>query len=143
MLGLPPLAGLTDWFRGNAKLTDIIYRIDPPGFSFLPAGAPVENPIELMQAKNMSELSEYISTAFDWVIIDSTPVVSVADATVWAAQSDAVVLIAREGKTEKRPLQKALEIVSRHNLIGVVLNGSKTTIYNRYYQLYCQPRRTR
>jgi capsular exopolysaccharide synthesis family protein len=136
MLGLPPLAGLTDWFRGNAMLSDIIYRIDPPGFWFLPAGAPVENPIELMQAKKMSELSDHISSAFDWVLIDSTPVVAVADATVWAAQSDAVVLVAREGKTEKRPLRKALEIVSRHNLIGVVLNGSKTTTYNHYYQIY-------
>jgi Mrp family chromosome partitioning ATPase len=124
-------------------LTDIIYRIDPPGFWFLPAGAPVENPIEMMQAKNMSELSDHISSAFDWVIIDSTPVVAVADATVWAAQSDAVVLVAREGKTEKRPLRKALEIVSRHNLIGVVLNGSKATTYNRYYQIYNPGQRMR
>lgn len=141
MLGLPPLAGLTDWFRGNARLRDIIYRIEPPGCWFLPAGDPVENPIELMEAKNMSELSNHISSSFEWAVIDSTPVVPVADASVWAAHSDAVVLVAREGKTQKRPLQKALEIVSRHNLIGVVLNGSKTTVYNRYYQVYRQPRR--
>lgn len=141
MLGLPPLAGLTDWFRGNARLNDIIYRIDPPGCWFLPAGAPVENPIELMETENMSELSSYISSSFDWAVIDSTPVVPMADASVWAAHSDAVVLVAREGKTQKRPLQRALEIVSRHNLIGVVLNGSKATIDNRYYQLYRQARK--
>ncbi len=135
-LGLSPVSGLTDWLRGDVVLDEILCRIDPPGCWFLPAGRPVENAMELMEAGKMSELFDRISPMFDWIVIDSTPVVPLADAVVWARHSDGVLLVAREGKTEKQPLTKAVEILSRNNLLGILLNGSTNTNYNHYYHTY-------
>jgi capsular exopolysaccharide synthesis family protein len=135
-LGLSPVAGLTDWLRGDVVLDEILYRIDPPGCWFLPAGRPMENVMELMQAEKMSELFDRISPMFDWIVIDSTPVVPLADAVVWARYSDGVLLVAREGKTEKRPFSKAVDVLTRYNLLGLILNGSSNANYNHYYQSY-------
>jgi Mrp family chromosome partitioning ATPase len=59
-----------------------------------------------------------------------------ADTILWSKLVDGVVLVAREGKTEKRQLQKGLELLDHSRLLGVVLNGSSNTDHKNYYQRY-------
>ena len=89
-----------------------------------------------MQSGRVSELVNHLSTCFDWIVIDSPPVLSVADTSVWMRLTDAILLVTREGTTEKRVLQRGLEVLEPSKLLGVVVNRSKNTHDAKYYQRY-------
>ena len=102
----------------------------------MPAGQPPINPLELMQSPRLSALMSQLSNLFDWIIVDSPPLLPLADTTVWARLTDGALLVVREGTTEKGPLQRGLDILRKADLLGVVLNGSTNTNHRNYYQRY-------
>lgn len=134
--GLPHLAGLSECLQGEAKLTANIYRLEGAGLWFLPAGTPPENPLELMQSGRLSELLDQLTAWFDWIIIDSPPILPLADTSLWARIADGILLVAREGTTQKRQLKRGLEALNQPKLLGVVLNGSTNADHSNYYQRY-------
>jgi Mrp family chromosome partitioning ATPase len=69
----------------------------------------------------LSWLLHQLAAWFDWILIDSPPVLPLADASVWARLSDGVLLVAREGTTEKRRLEHGLQALEGSKLLGVVL----------------------
>src|SRR5215472_977808 len=135
LFGLGRLAGLAEWLQGDhGKLTNI-YRLDGFDFWLMPAGDPPANPLELMQSGSLSHLMEQLSTMFDWIIVDSPPLLPLADTTVWARMTEGTLLVAREGKTEKAMLERGLQTVKKSELLGVVLNGCDNP-HHSYYQRY-------
>ncbi len=134
--GLGRLAGLGEWLQGNHETLSNIYRLTDFGFWMMPAGNPPANPLELMQSGNLSRLMLLMESLFDWIIVDSPPLLPLADTTVWGRVTDGTLLVARVGKTQKSQLQRALELVKKTDLLGVVLNGSEESDYNNYYQRY-------
>jgi len=137
-LGLHGLAGLSEWLESNtAQITNIHY-LEGPGFWFLPAGKPPANPLELMQSGRLSWLLHQLAW-FDWILIDSPPVLPLADTSVWARLSDGVLLVAREGTTEKRRLEHGLQALEGSKLLGVVLNSCTPSGHSNYYQRYGAP----
>jgi len=134
--GLGKLAGISEWLRDDSSVLGNIYHLEGPGFWFMPAGHPPENPLELMQSGRLAELFEQLTSRFDWVIIDSPPVLPLADTSVWARLADGVLLVAREGKTEKKELQRGLKALEQANLLGVVLNSCSSADHSNYYQRY-------
>ena len=135
-LGLEPRLGLTEWLRKEIDLQEAICRVEPPGMWFLPAGKPTDNPLEIMQPARLAELFKEVSDSFDWIVIDSTPVVPLADTALWARYSDGVLLVTCEGVTEKRPLKEAVDILGAATLVGVVFNGRNNKTYGRHYHNY-------
>jgi capsular exopolysaccharide synthesis family protein len=135
-LGLPAIKGLTEWLRADLPVSEVICRITPPGFCFLPAGEALSNPLELMQSGRLAVLLGEVAESFDWIIIDSAPVLPVADTSVWGRLSDGILMVVREGKTEKRQLKKALEAIDQSMLLGVVLNGASSGEHKSYYAYY-------
>jgi len=113
-----------------------IYQLEGAGFWFLPAGAPPENPLELLQSERMQQLMNQLAARFDWIIVDSPPLLPVADTSVWARLADGMLLVVREGKTEKRQLQRALAGIDAANVLGVVINSCSTTDEKHYYARY-------
>jgi capsular exopolysaccharide synthesis family protein len=134
--GLGPLDGLSEWLRGDLQTLTNIYYLKGPDFWILPAGLPPKNPLELLQSGRLSILLNQVATMFDWIIVDSPPLLPLADTTVWQRVSDGVLLVVREGATEKTPLQRGLEILKKSDLLGVVLNGSSNKNHHSYYQRY-------
>jgi capsular exopolysaccharide synthesis family protein len=134
-LGLGKLSGLTEWMRGTGPMTSI-YHLEAAGFWFLPAGRPAENPLELMQSGRLAPLMDQLAAWFDWVIIDSPPVLPLADTTLWMKLADGILLVAREGVTQKRQLQRGVEILEPSKLLGMVLNSSSNSDHDNYYQRY-------
>ena len=61
-----------------------IYRLEEAGLWFLPAGEPLENPLELMQSGRLAGLMDQLTAWFDWILIDSPPVLPLADTSVWS-----------------------------------------------------------
>ena len=134
--GLGKLPGLTEWLQGTPRPMTSIYHLEGAGFWFLPAGHPAENPLELMQSGRLSGLIEQLTASFDWIIIDSPPVLPLADTSLWARMVDGVLLVAREGITRKRQLKRGLEALDQSKLLGMVLNSSTNSDHENYYQRY-------
>ena len=70
---------------------------------------------------------------FDWIIIDSPPVLPLADTSVWMRLADGILIVTRQGTTEKRHLQRGLEALEPKKLIGALVNGSKNAADSNYY----------
>ena len=137
--GLGRLAGLGEWLQGEPRAVTNIYYLDGPNFWLMPAGDPPANPLELMQSGRLSLLMEHLSGLFDWIVVDSPPLLPLADTTVWSRLTDGTLLVAREGRTEKASLQRGLEILKKSDLLGVVLNGCVNSDDKNYYQRYGSP----
>jgi len=137
--GLGRLAGLAEWLQSGLQTASNIYHLSGPGFWIMPAGDPPLNALELMQSGRLSQLMEQLTPLFDWIIVDSPPLLPLADTTVWARMTDGTLLVAREGITEKAPLQRGLEMIKKSDLLGIVLNGCMNPDHKNYYRRYSPP----
>ncbi len=106
------------------------------GLSLLPAGELPPNPAELLGSQRMGELLEHLSAEADVVLVDSPPVLPVADTVVLGAQVDGVILVIDVGQTRRGFAQQAVENLRQvdANVIGVVLNRVPTS--GGYYYYY-------
>lgn len=134
--GLGRLAGLAEWLQGGLDSPSNIYHLNGPGLWIMPAGDPPENALELVQSPRLSMLVTQVTTLFDWIIVDSPPLLPLADTTVWTRLTDGTLLVTREGKTEKASLQRGLELIRKSDLLGVVLNGCTDADHDDYYRRY-------
>src|ERR1700693_2599686 len=133
--GLNNLPGLCEWLSGDTSTINI-YRLQNLGVWLLPAGSAPQNPLELMQSGRLSPLMELLTSWFDWVIIDSPPVLPLADTSIWARLADGILLVTRKDITEKRQLQRGLEALEPGKLLGALVNGSADAAHSDYYQRY-------
>jgi len=134
--GVAHLPGLSEYLEGDPGPMTNIYHLDGAGLWFLPAGNAPENPLELMQSGRLVELLEQLAAQFDWIIIDSPPILPLADTSVWTRNADGILLVTREGTTQKRQLKRGLEALNQSKLLGVVLNSATNADHSNYYQRY-------
>lgn len=132
------LPGLSECLRGERQLSEVVYKLNGSGLWFLPAGCTPENPLDLMQSGRLPELLDRLGEFFDWIVIDTPPVVPVADTTFWMKHGDGVLLVIREGFSERKLVQRALDSFERTALLGVVVNSCSRTEHSYYYSRYGQ-----
>ena len=130
------LPGLSEWLQAGLPAANNIYFLDGPGFWLMPAGTPPENPLELMQSGKLSILLDQLGQWFDWVVIDSPPVLPLADTSVWSRVADGILMVVRQGKSETRQVKRGLEAIDAKRLLGVVINSCTNTIHQDYYARY-------
>jgi capsular exopolysaccharide synthesis family protein len=138
-LGLRATEGLADLLQGRVEFLSACRRVDPLGFVFLTAGRSPANPVELLQGESMRGLVKSTTTTFDWVVIDSPPVLPLADARFLAALCDAVIFVAREGHTRREELQRGLAALKGTYIAGIVLNTSRSASENAYSYIHPTP----
>jgi capsular exopolysaccharide synthesis family protein len=136
--GLGKLPGLCEWLNGETSNINI-YRLENLGVWLLPAGSAPQNPLELMQSGKLSPLVEQLESWFDWIVIDSPPVLPLADTSLWSRQADGILLVTRRGITEKEQLRRGLETIDKSKLLGALINSSETAAHSDYYQRYTSP----
>jgi Mrp family chromosome partitioning ATPase len=76
---------------------------------------------------------DQLAALFDWVIVDSPPVLPLADTSIWSQMVDGILLVTRHGTTEKRQLKRGLQAIESSKVIGALLNGSQASTYSSYY----------
>lgn len=130
------LPGLSEVLRGERELSEVVYKLEGTGLRFLPAGVTPENPIEVMQSGRLQQLLEQLETFFDWIIIDTPPVLPLADTPLWMKLADGVLLVTREGVCEKKQLEKTIEVLDRSAVLGVVVNSCNSNEQKYYYSRY-------
>jgi protein-tyrosine kinase len=138
LFGLGEIPGISEWLQdGAGPMT--IYRLEGPGCWILPSGSAPSNPLELIQSAKLPALMDQLTAWFDWIVIDSPPVLPLADTSIWIRQADGVLLVTRQGITERQQLSKGLELIEPSKLIGTILNGTSNTAHNNYYYQYSRP----
>jgi capsular exopolysaccharide synthesis family protein len=130
------LPGLSEVLRGERQLSEVVYKLEGSGLRFIPAGVTPENPIEVMQAGRLLPLLEQLETFFDWIIIDTPPVLPLADTPLWMKLADGVLLVVREGVCEKKQLERTVEVVDRSTMLGMVVNSCNSNEQKYYYSRY-------
>jgi protein-tyrosine kinase len=93
-----------------------------PYLSLLLAGRPDSDPMSGLTSGRMQRLVSEAAATFDWVIIDTPPVVLLPDANLLAAMVDAAILVIGAGKTPYKLITRAVEALGRDKILGVVLN---------------------
>jgi capsular exopolysaccharide synthesis family protein len=129
--------------RGEAEAIASLQPIaDVPGLTVLPAGSVSGSPAELLGSDTMRHFLAACKAHFDYVVLDSEPMLPVTDAMVLTPVADQVLLLARHGVTERSMFEKSLRIVmsgNPHVSLGVVVNAIKAGAENdshRYQNSY-------
>jgi capsular exopolysaccharide synthesis family protein len=139
MFGLGKIPGISEWLQGERGPMASIYYLEGPGFWILPAGTSPRNPLEILQPRRLSALMDQLTAWFDWIVIDSPPLLPLADTTIWMRLVDGILLVTRPGITEKQQLQRGLEVLEPKKLIGMLLNCSTNPAHSDYYNHYRPP----
>lgn len=147
-LGTGAAPGLSEYLSGTAELSEVLQcnekhrtgedRIDGPlsRLTFIPAGTPRNNSSDLLLNSRMTTLIATLGVEFDWILIDSPPVLAISDALEIARNADAVMLVARQGHTPFAAAQRAQAAFHNSRLLGFVLNGAKEDEYSYYSSYY-------
>jgi receptor protein-tyrosine kinase len=137
---IPISPGMTNYLQGTASLGDILMRVNDSNLYLMTAGDAVPNPLELLNLRECQSLIAELRSHFDWVIIDSPPLLFAADGNLLATMCDGTVLVVRIGTTTFDSVTRALQSLCENNVLGIVVNGarrgelySKYTYYHDYY----------
>lgn len=140
VFGLVNDRGVTSVLLDRATLKEAVHDTGIPGLSVLLSGPQSPSPAENLQSKSFESLLAEMSSTYDRLVIDSSPVGPVTDAVVLSTRVDASILVIRalsSARDAVRHARKALEDV-RANLVGAVLNAADPSrqgysYYHRYY----------
>ncbi len=134
LLSSSPTKGITEWHRGELAIQDALYRVGDLPLWFISAGHGMEEPLPILESLEFANMVEAVSAHFDWVVLDSTPMLPMADAASLARLSDGVLVVVREGHTRRKLLNKALDSIERKKLLGLVLNdaASQQVAYDHF-----------
>jgi protein-tyrosine kinase len=139
LLGCEPHPGLADYLAGKADMVEVMQRVQEgpdavkdgakPGsvalsnLTFIAGGNGGDKAADLSGNPRFGELIRRSSPYFDWIIVDSSPVIPVSDGVNLARACDGVLLVARGGVTTYPVAQRAQSELKASNLLGFVLNG--------------------
>lgn len=124
-MGLEGGVGLTDILIGKVEVADVLQRWGSNELYVLPSGKVPPNPSELLGSRAMDELLDVVGEYFDYVIIDSPPILLVTDAAVVGKRTNGVLLVAASGSTRKQSLAGA---VNSLDAAGGTLRGIVMTM---------------
>jgi len=132
--------GMSNVLSGAAPLTAVLQKTQYPQLTVLAAGPTPPNPSELLGSRTAEKMFGELRTQFDYVVIDSAPLLAVTDGAVLAAHADGALVVVRAGKTKRDQLRHAMGTLNDvgATLLGAVLTmmptrGSGVYSYNYYY----------
>ena len=122
-LGTPPQVGLVEVVRGEAKLDEVIVVDEKTGLHFLPLAESKMTADDVFGVEGMDVLLAELRRRYDFVILDTAPLLALADARILAVKADAVVLLCRWRKTPQDAVRSALRLLQTADapIAGVAL----------------------
>lgn len=127
--------GLSDLIVGNCTPSQAIHATDLKGLQVIPCGYVPPNPTELLGSANMREILGALRTLCDWVLIDTPPILTMADTPVLCPFTDGLVLVVGAELSNRATVQRALDQVLTvgGKVTGVVLNKVDLERNSYYY----------
>jgi protein-tyrosine kinase len=137
---LAAASGLIEGLEAGGDVKLVLRQVSPT-LSILPAGRPTSDPMAGLTSDRMRLLLQEARDSFDWVIIDTPPLLLLPDAHLLTTMVDGAVLIVRANSTPHEHVKRAADIIGRQRITGVVLNqadgksqaGYGTHYYHGYY----------
>lgn len=124
-LDLVGTVGFSTVLSGAVPLDDALQQTQFDGLSVLAAGATPPNPSELLASQAATKVLAELRAHFDYVIVDSSPLLAVTDAAILAANADGALIMVRYGHTKREQLAQAVESLRS---VGATLLGSVFTM---------------
>jgi receptor protein-tyrosine kinase len=139
-LGLIPQVGFSTVLANRASLEDVLQKSRFPRLTVLTSGAIPPNPSELLGSLSAKKILGQLRAHFDYVIVDSSPLLAVTDAAVLAADADGVLMVARYGEVRRDQLAYAVRNLDDvgASLLGAIITmtperGNSAYSYNYGY----------
>lgn len=136
LFGLKQLQGIGDWWAGRSESLTALYQLDDLQLWLLPAGKPLNQPSEVLKSARFTRAFAQLGGSFDWVVVDSTPMLPVVDSNLWSRLVDGSLLVVREGVAPVEALKKGLASLDDPKLIGVILNEASEFDNSDQYSYY-------
>lgn len=136
--GLNNMEGLSNALVLDKKIEAICRETEAEGLKVLTAGPIPPNPAELLDSKKMKKLIGEAGSLFDMVLIDTPPVIAVADSSILAQAVDGIILVVASGEVNREHVLQAKEQLEKvgGKILGVVLNKAQMKTRNYYYYYY-------
>jgi len=130
--------GLSNLIVGNAKASEAVRKTPASGLWLLPAGRVPPNPAELLGSQRFKDFLSTLADHFDWIVIDTPPVLPVADASVVAHAVNGVLFVVGAEMTSRHAAGAALDQLSgaKGRVVGAVLNRVDLQHHAYYYSQY-------
>lgn len=134
--------GLSDYLSGQNALEEVVHKSNVnENLSYITCGTHSPKPYELLESEEMKKLLQELRSQYDYIILDTPPVLLLSDALALAPVTDGAVLVCRHQVSYMSDIQKALDSLkfAKANVLGVVVNdykASKTKTYGSYKNYY-------
>ena len=134
-LGAAQSPGLAEYLLGECDEFAALQRGPMENLFFLPAGRTVPSAPELLSNGRLKLFLQRVEPMFDWIILDTSPVIPVSDATLVASSCDGILMVVRSNSTPSDLARRAREEFPDKLLLGVVLNGAPSgkLAQSKYY----------
>ncbi len=136
-LDLSPCSGIVDMVEdGDDNLSGIIYRTEYDNLTIIPAGRRSGNPARIARSPQLADILCAVRALNEFVVVDMAPVLPVTDTRILARLVDGIVMVARAGVTPREIVARAIDVVGKDRVLGVVLNGTDTAMpkwLHRYF----------
>lgn len=131
--------GLSDYLSGQNTLEEVIHRSHVnDNLDYITCGTHSPRPYELLESVEMMELIKNLKGKYDYIIIDTPPVLLLSDALAIAPNTDGAVLVCRHEVSYVNDITRALNVLqfSKVNVLGIVVNDHKKVRNSKYYGGY-------
>ena len=139
LFGVQRSPGITDYLLGKVPLHLAMRRVAGTSLYIMPAGEAVINPLELLNLKEVRILLDRLPSLFNWIILDSPPLLFAADANLLSTLCHGTLLVVRIGHTTVDSVARSMQSLCNNNVLGVVVNAARRgELYSKYtyYQTY-------
>jgi len=134
-VGVPPVPGLSEYLADSASLKEILQKSPMKGLVVIPGGMRIAAPWDLLSGERFRTFHTTIREQFDFVLLDTPPLIPVSDTLALRDLVDGFVLVYRLGFTPHPMFKQAMDEIGEKKLLGVVLNAVEPQS-ERYYQRY-------
>lgn len=129
--------GFSDFLLAERPLEECVRRIGGTNLYFLPAGSQVKNPLELLNMRHVKLALEGFRKVFNWIILDTPPLLFSADANLLSTMTDGTLIVVRIGSTTYDNVIRAMQTLCENNVLGIVANGARAgELYSKYTYYY-------
>lgn len=133
-----PNIGVVDCLEARVSLDWCLKKTNVPNLKLITSGSLTRNPLELLTIENLTRFLRELRSRFDYVILDSAPVIPVSDPLILGRLVDEVVMVIKVGRTPKKLVGRAIEMMAKVNIkvSGFILNNMTDQLPHYYSQKF-------
>lgn len=130
LLNIQSAPGLSNVLANLNTVDSVIVHSEYPNLDVIPSGDMPPNPAELLGSSAMQETLDRLSEIYEYIFLDTSPINLVTDSAVLSKMAHGIVLVVRQGRTDKESVAESIKKLSfvNANIIGFVLNGRLTDV---------------